>query len=74
MACRECVNCGYIGNVFKCPECGSTNLMWDEQSFNESFEDWKAGEEEDCEREDSVSSVVELTENKSPEDVGHLQG
>jgi len=72
MACRECVNCGYMGNVFKCPECGSTNLMWDEQSFNESFEDWKAGEEE--QDEEPVSSVVDLTEKNSPEGVGHLRG
>lgn len=69
MACRECVNCGYMGNVLKCPECGSTNLMWDEQSFNESFEDWKAGEEED-----SVSSVVDLTEKNSPEGIADLRG
>lgn len=69
MAGRECVNCGTMGNVLKCPECGSTNLMWDEQSFNESFEDWKAGEVED-----SVSSVVDLTEKNSPEGIEHLRG
>ncbi len=31
MACLECLNCGEFHNESKCPVCGSTFCMWDEE-------------------------------------------
>ena len=46
MSCMECPNCGWMGNLCNCPECGCTSLVWDEGHDHEICEEDLEEEEE----------------------------